>query len=315
MKRSVFFDVLRVVCILNVIAVIHARQYSGKLCQAIDSHFPAWGYIVGSMAALFFASGYLLSTTNAISNAHDVVVFAKKRVLRILPLYVVALATIPFHASAWRKASMLIGINNFMGFTLSTLWFVSVLIVFYMLFPIMEFLKRRELRYALLLALIVEAFFVVGSRFLGFEARMLYYFPFFVLGVAAADSKMTERQMFFVAIPVVAVYFLLRLMGWLDGVEVVLRPLRFFVILVVAYITSMLFPFRRFWGMLAYASFCAYLFHRQIYDVFLHKWFHLPDGLWRCLLIYALVPLTFVAGYCIQFGYDRVLRYIHKAEK
>lgn len=315
MKRSVFFDVLRLVCILNVIAVIHARQYSVKLCQAIDSHFPAWGYIVGSMAALFFASGYLLSKANTISNAHDVVVFAKKRILRILPLYAVALVTIPFPASAWRKALMLIGINNFTRFTLSTLWFVSILIVFYVLFSIMELLKRCKLRYALLFAFLSEAFFVVGGRFLGFEARMLYYFPFFVLGIVAADLKMTERQMFIVAIPVAAVYFGLRFMGWIDGVEVVLRPLRFFVILAVAYIASMVFPCGRFWGILAYSSFCAYLFHRQIYDVFLHKWFHLPDGYERCLLIYALVPLTFAVGYCIQFGYDRALKYIRREEE
>lgn len=312
MKRSVFFDVLRVICILNVIAVIHARQYSEILCQTIDSHFPAWGYIVGSMAALFLASGYLLSKANTIYNVQDAIKFSEKRVLRILPLFVASLLTIPYPASLWRKASMLIGVNNFFGFTLSTLWFVSVLMVFYLLFPLLQIVRRKNLVFAFLLGLMIEALFVAGAKYLGFEARLLYYFPFFCLGVIAAEINVTERQMFFVALPIAILYFVARVLGLFDGVEVVLRPWRFFVVVVVAYGISFVLPFRRFWGALAYSSFCAYLFHRQIYDVFLHRWLHFPDGSERILFIYCLVPVTFALGYAIQFGYDALLKCTRK---
>lgn len=310
MKRSVFFDVLRAVCILNVIAVIHARQYSARLCQAIDSHFPAWGYIVGTMAALFFASGYLLAKSNTIDNAHDALLFAKKRILRILPLYVLSLLTIPFPAPMWRKATMLLGINNFMGFSLSTLWFVSVLMVFYVLFPIMRVVKRRRGWGALiLLSLLVEILFAAGGKFLDFEARLSYYFPFFMLGIVAADLNVPERRIFLVAASVSAIYLVSRLAGLFDGVEVVLRPLRFFVVLSAAYVVSVILPRGKAWGVLAYASFCAYLFHRQFYDLALHRWFPGLGGQAKIALIYLLVPLTFVAGYAIQWGYDCLLNH------
>ncbi|MBE6381547.1 MAG: acyltransferase [Lentisphaerae bacterium] len=307
-----FFDVLRVICILNVIAVIHARQYSEILCQTIDSHFPAWGYIVGSMAALFFASGYLLSKANTIYTLEDAIKFAEKRVLRILPLFVVSLLTIPYPEPFWRKSIMLLGVNNFLGFTLSTLWFVSVLIVFYMLFPFLQIVRRTNLVACVLLGLMIYVLFVVGVKYLGFEARLLYYFPFFCLGIIAAEIRATEGQMVLVALPIVILYFVARVLGWFDGVEVVLRPLRFFVVVVVAYGLSLVVPLRRFWGALAYSSFCAYLFHRQIYDLFLHRWFHFSDGSERILLIYCLVPLTFALGYAVQFGYDAILKYTRK---
>ena len=310
MKRSVMFDALRVVPILYVIAIVHARQYSDVLRNAIDSHFPAWGYIVGAMATMFFISGYLLSRRSTIQNWSDVKSFYLKRFVRILPLFAVSLLTFPSASSWYVKALSLLGANNFIpgigangsAKNLLTLWFVSVLIVFYAVFPLISWLRRRN---GILFCIGFEVFLALGVYFLKWEPRMVYYFPFFATGVLL--SGINERHVFYGATAFGLGYGVIRSLGMFNDVEVILRPLRTFVVIAFSCLLSYAKVLSKPFSILANSSFYAYLFHRQIFGIL--RSMHIPDGWMRIALIYLVfVPMSFVVGWLVQYEYDQAVR-------
>lgn len=249
MRRSLTFDVLRVLSVGFVVAVVHARQYSSTLKDCIDGVFPAWGYIVGAMAAMFFASGWLLAQRSKVESIADVLLFYKKRVVRILPLYVLSLLTFP-SAAAWHvKVLSVAGLNNFIpgignnnsSGNLLTLWFVGVLIVFYVVLPWLLMIKSR-IR-VIVVAGLIELAFVLGIYYFGWEWRLAFYFPFFFGGVIS--SLMNEKKMFWSASVIVIGYVVIRLTGCMHS-EWILRPLRAFVIFDLAFVFARVFPFARF---------------------------------------------------------------------
>jgi len=315
MSRSVMFDALRVIPILFVIAVVHARQYSNYLCNAIDGHFPAWGYIVGAMATVFFISGYLLAVRTKIHDWTDVASFYRKRLVRILPLYALALVTFPPASSWYIKPLAVLGLNNFVfgigangsARNLLTLWFVSVLIVFYYVFPLIIRFKTGKSR--ILFCIGVELLLAAGVYFFKWETRMIYYFPFFALGVVA--SKFSEKTIFLASLILGSAYGVIRLSGMIDNIEMLLRPARAFVVVAVSCAISFISCLRKPLEVLAYSSFCAYLFHRQVFSLL--KLMQLPDGCSRiCVIYFVLVPLSVIVGWCVQHCYDKSVNLLLK---
>ncbi len=315
MQRSVMFDALRVIPVFYVIAIVHAGQYSAVLRDAIDNHFPAWGYIVGAMATMFFISGYLLAMRAKIHAWSDAARFYQKRLVRILPLYALALVTFQPASSWYIKPLALLGLNNFVpgigengsARNLLTLWFVSVLIVFYYVFPLIIRFKTSKSR--ILFCIGVELLLAAGVYFFKWETRMIYYFPFFALGVVA--SIFSEKTIFLASLVLGGVYGVIRLSGVIDNIEILLRPARTFV--VVAFSCSLSFAscLRKPLEVLAYSSFCAYLFHRQVFGLL--KLMQLPDGCLRiCVIYFVLVPLSIVVGWCVQYCYDKSVNHLLK---
>ena len=310
MKRCVAFDWLRVLGIAFIIAVVHGKTYSPFYKQTVKGLFFLDLFNApGILAGLFFASGYLLSVRYHPIGRKPVMDFISRRLTRLIPLFAISLLTLPYASPWYVKLLSFCGANNFLpgiaGHNIHTLWFVSVLLVFYLLFLLLA--QFRSIWSKLLVAVFVEFLLAGGWWQWGWEPRMYRYFPAFALGVLACDVP--EDRIFKVAFPFAALWFALRM--WDVRFPLVAAELASGAfVLVVCWGASFLPRCGSILSVLSYASFGAYLFHRQVYWLFDHCLFP-ADGCGKMLMIlFGALPLAFGVGWVMQKGYDVLMNWV-----
>lgn len=305
--KIVELDVARSLSMLYIICFWHLIGYIGL-------KFEFGEYLKNASLALFmFISSYLLSGKYEINNINDVWLFFRKRVVRIMPLFALSLCCFLIVGGIGTAQSLLslIGLTAITGGQPATLWFVSMLILFYIVFIIMN---RKRMWLVVLLSVIFEFFFIfLHICYDKTDHRLIYYFPCFALGVILKNSSFlslintkviffflfvfTSSIMYNLDFSIEIIYYILKVLISISGI---------FVILYISAILSRIKSFNTLFAKMSYASFCAYLFHRQIYSIAIKLWFPV-DIITQFIYLQVVALLILSTGFYIQKIYDRCI--------
>lgn len=314
-KRVIGFDIARVLSIF-IIVLYHSMGYgcSYYLHSAIRS------IAYASLTIFTFQSGFLLATRYDLSNCifFD---FIKKRLLRIWPLFLfssVLLCLMGFN-SWFSTAKAWFGLSSFWSPAPRTMWYVGLLIFLYTctLFWARGGLLKQIIKFILTMGVIV----VIQLIFHSVDKRTFVYTPIYFAGIIIGQygyrrffSFITTPKyiiismLLFVSILIAQVLKMksnLMLM-WVNSIIGMVALMSFYV-----YIGEKWKDNKRFLSTLSklsYATFCIYLFHREIFECLIILW--KPSSQYLMIPYLGILGLVIVIpfAYYIQNVYDRIIK-------
>lgn len=310
--RDGTIDLLRALLVLYVVGYLHLGGYIGNGETHVHwSTVAVTNVVLGSFT---FLSGYVLGVWKGGVSAPELGRFYWRRLLRIYPLYLVALAGFVLlwlvDLNTALKAAA--AVSMFWPQPPMTLWFITMIIVCYLLAPLMVAPSPRQgIVWAIALWLLMLLFnFGVHE----IDPRMLTQFPAFAAGVAsrrlgwraAAGRRMGWLAPVFALTLAAAVATLPRpLVGAIVAIpSVIVGPL---LLMAAADRWCPSWGHRREIVFLSHASLAMYLFHRIVYELLKRAWW--PDSSpaqWAELLLLGL-PLVIMSSAVIQRAYDWLL--------
>lgn len=189
-------DFLKATAIL-LIVFCHMDNYIS--CYNLIRLVDVYAALIG-LSIFFFISGFLLSQTDSVINSiKDIKNFYMKKFIRIFPIYWVALASLviifgflqinPGNVDPYYFCmnSILIHFFGLQGIfptnSIQSMWFVGVIIIFYLLYPIIVYLSKNSFE-----KFMVSSFFLILLVILHFffgliDINALTYYPIFISGI------------------------------------------------------------------------------------------------------------------------------------
>lgn len=210
----------------------------------------------------------------------------------------------------------LIGLSPFWAPAPTTMWYVAMLISLYLLTP---FVVKGSTKIQLLKAVMVMT--IVGVIQLAFRSvvpKTFNYYTVYLIGLILGSNYYEETMKFLSSkktIVISCIWMILFIIVFKTA-NSVLKSLTG-VIGIIAFMNMSIIIANRMRRysllektitVLAYSSFCAYLFHREVIWALLHFKFWGSGWaiFWEVLLIG--VPLTFIFSYLIQRVYDNTIK-------
>ena len=187
-QRDLSFDIARALSALWVVGVWHlfcydkSMDYANWTTQQITDVF---------LSVFMFISGYMLGKYR-FGGWSDVKVFYKKRFWRFYILYLVA--SVSLYVGGWLIGNQMyatteqfvlsfLGLNVLFPPHLGTLWFISMIMFFYLITPLLSYQwKSRLVNY--IVAIVLYVFFFVWREITGYvESYVFLMFPMYALGL------------------------------------------------------------------------------------------------------------------------------------
>ena len=330
--REYRFDVVRVVCMTYIVTYVHLYGYIYPQGH-MTSFQPASIALAHACLGLFtFVSGYLLGRKYCFGQQgeSDVRTFYKKRILRIIPLFVLASIALWLIGGNGTRATLnsLLCISPFVNPKPMTLYYIPVILWCYLLTPLVSRhgLKRRVGYSMSVMALLIAARVLFPS----IDNRFVFNVLFFFTGIVSAScfdwkahtslgkATKTFAVLAFILLSAIMIYYSLL---YSTTAQIALGALGVFPILFVCEgISSLLFDsssarqdgFKsvgcRLTIAISYASMCSYMFHRFFYWAAERIW-NPSDTAVKWLFMIAIVyPIILVASYAIQKRYDDTVK-------
>jgi peptidoglycan/LPS O-acetylase OafA/YrhL len=217
-NKIIAFDFLRALAIIMIIPAHLSNflfsTYSKLGLYAFDPYFANMG-----LGLFIFMSGYLLYYNNpSINSFQDIFSFYKKRLLRIFPLYWVALIAyiliflvfapklhsgfvFPNAQNVFSYSNILV---HFLGLQIIlapayaspmlTLYFIGLIIAFYTVYPFIIMFSSISKRLLLVSSTIFFGFLLVSRIFDIIEVRFFMFFWIFVLGIITCKESLFEKS-------------------------------------------------------------------------------------------------------------------------
>ncbi len=320
-KRDITFDIARSLCILWIVGVWHLKDY---VClDGVSENTMRAGDVIttAALGAFTFMSGYFLKRYK-MRTVSDVLLFYRKRLLRFWVLYFAASASIymasiaggsPWFASPMSFVLSLLGLSVFFPPLPSTFWYISMLMFFYLLTPLLLVPRKRAGK--MILYMTVEAVLAILWLAGVTEDQCMVFFPMYALGMLISDRDVDRvkagRWWVFICVPVLLILSLLvshkhlALLCW----QVLALPL----LVVLSDLLARNRIARAAGRKVSYASMNMYLFHRHVFlfSVLvlnigsLHNIRDAVMPLWLAVLV--VVPVITVFSYFLQKAYDRMV--------
>jgi peptidoglycan/LPS O-acetylase OafA/YrhL len=320
--RNQAIDLLRALCILYIVGFWHLLGY----VPTIDGYKNEVTYrlTVVVLGLFVFISGQLIAGAG-IHNGADVLSFYRRRLIRLYPPYLLALLLfVPcglLKAGQFPAAALLV--SSFSMDPPRTLWYISMIVVFYLLAPFLLLLLGRLQRNRigwradrLLVGAMLIGITVLFGKILDgvVDARLFLYFPCFVVGLLLTppppERRLPARTLGSLSIAVLlAVLFSLHHSAPIEE-SLHAIPLAIFGPLLVFLVAGRwtrnlrLPPLVR---LISFASFFMYLFHRPIFWLFTSAPFPGAARPQLAVLLLAALPLIVVVSWQGQLLYDRVV--------
>ncbi len=317
-NHFVAFDLLRVFAILFIVLFWHVRGYHDDALALFL--YPGRILVNGLLAVLVFISGVLLSRYRFPGDSPWQ--FYRSRMLRIYPLFALALLLMWGCGLVKSEALMpsLLLSNMVNGEPLLTLWFVTLIMLFYLITPLLLWHYRRT-RFALIALLLSAALLAAHLQLGWFDKRLAIYLPCYLLGLACGREPALLRlwrsgplalagALFFALALVHAGPQPLSPLFAGDASQNIWAALLGGLLLIASYywLAERLAPLLAgpLLGWLSYTSFAAYLFHRPILvliDSQIQPATVATTWLWLVLLG---GPLTLLLAWALQRLSDRL---------
>lgn len=208
--RILELDILRAVAIIIVIF-----GHFGYFLPTVKFSMVFAGDITSYGVALFlFISGFVLHLNHPSFTQHNSLAdFYKKRVLRIFPLYWLAIALTYVEGlrfpSPINAFVTIFGLQGFLAPRLGYLpwWFIGVLMVLYVLFPLITTLgsvalsfpapmESNVLKFAIMLIVPFLILYAAYTRLFLISAQVFVFYGIFVLGVAISKYDVLGKYGF-----------------------------------------------------------------------------------------------------------------------
>ncbi|MDD4566795.1 Fucose 4-O-acetylase [Methanoculleus chikugoensis] len=279
MNRIIVLDGVKAGAIL-LIVFIHLYNY--LVYHPFTGHHGLIALLSSlALAGFTFVSGYTIYANNSVIRTREEIIrFYRKRVLRVYPLYVVALATFficfqvlrffpPLDLSLieWLINAFCLQVLLAPAFTdpVFTLWFIGFIVLLYLLYPAIIMFSRTTIGTILISGGIFALLAALHLTLNIVDVRLLQYYFFFVAGIVAARSGVTCSR------------FGAGFRGRGAGIVVV-----------------------------SYAAYGVYLFHMPAFAVaaVIIGRLGLPWYLHDAVMCAVVVPALFAIAYSIQRNYD-----------
>ncbi len=311
--RSMGVDLLRGVCILYIVGYWHLIPYTTALPGYANWLTEGLKYV--ALATFVFCSGYLLAGRQVSLDPPGLWSFYRRRVLRIYPLYLLTLILFGLVglASLEQVIDGALLISMFSPPAMPTLWFITMIMLFYLIAPpLIHFADRPGL--AILIGCVLVAALIAQHLLVKhIDLRILIYLPVFVLGILyrrrPAVPAFLERWRWALLALLIPTLMLSRIgnewsvTGALTIVPLALLGAATPFVFAEGIASRLHAPTIAF---LAYASFGLYLLHRLVFKAVIALYF--PEQGWD-QVIYLLtlaLPVSLLLGYVVQRAYDRL---------
>lgn len=324
--RDYRFDVARVLCMSFIVVFVHLWSYIyPEVTSAIYVH-PVFAILTNSCLGLFtFASGYLLGGKYSFGKDGNTRIwpFYKKRVLRIIPLFLLAAVILYLIGFNSAKATLngVLCISPFTTPRPMTLWYIPVILWCYFITP---FISRKSFVWRLTIGVgVVLIVWFIRNYIHPVDFRFLFNMSLYIVGLVTApyfNWKFENRKW----IKWVVVVFFVGLLSvtFFKTPNVLFKRTSAFVgvfalLFVCEYIANIVFshnasnvvsPIGSLIKNVSYASMACYMFHRFFFWAGEMIWN--PSTVWLKWLYMAGVvfPVMLVLSYYIQFGYDKLMQ-------
>jgi peptidoglycan/LPS O-acetylase OafA/YrhL len=310
--RNAAIDLLRVLCIEYIVGYWHLIPYTHWLPGYANALTEALKDM--ALGTFVLVSGLLLARHGPPARLGDWLCFYRRRLVRLYPLYLLALLLFGALGLA-SQATILKGallVSMFAPPAPPTLWFVTMIMVFYLLTPLLIGLADDGRRYLMASLGIVLLWLAYDGFVHAVDSRLLLFFPAFALGVylqrvRAAYERLERRRLYLLLLLPVAFALGLPAEGGFDVPTSLLRA----PLVVLGAVLLVIFAERvgaRLRSpvilMLSYASLGVYLFHRPVFELAMALHFPVQGPYQALYLVGIAVPLTFLVAYAVQKTYD-----------
>lgn len=317
-KRIALIDVARSICIIWIVCFWHMNQYFKDGLEIFPSNTIIREYALtfthGVLSLFSLISGYLMSQKK-ISTKKDIINYFKKRFQRFfIPLCVscICLSTIGY-INYTQIFTICFGVSQILSAPYpNTLWFFSMIILFYILTPIILLLKQKSIYITTYFCITIYFIFYIGNRLFYFDIRLIEYWPFYFIPLLYSQKVDClvnyMKRVKIIVIITIALFILLKLQ--LIQNNIFQQLMLFFKSSIICllllslsmYIEKIIF-IKRFFQYISYASLFAYLFHREIYSVLYHI-----VGPYTYFYSVIFGVALFIMSYYMQLIYDKILK-------
>ena len=312
-SRIAFVDLLRAACVLYIVGFWHLLNYTSALPGYANPLTTRGTVIV--LGLFVFISGHLLGQQKLSPDWASLSRFFTRRITRIYPLYLAALglfwATDLIDRITAVKAALLI--SMLYGPPPPTLWFITMLLVFYCFAPALILAAGQSARFAVLSASLLLILAAAVALSPAADARIVIYFPAFVLGIhCAPPSRKRPRGALLCALALLAIAlsFMDAHSAEMSLFSIPLASLCPLWIFSLSERNAGRFSRHPFIEALSYASFAMYLIHRPVFSTL--KSLYFPESGAGQLIYLALtcLPAIFLCAWLVQKGYDALLNFL-----
>jgi len=307
--RLWFVDWIRAIGILYVVAYWHLFEWVQGVPNYVNPLTTLLKYL--ALGSFVFVSGYLLGGRKTKITMNGLRSFYLKRLVRILPLYLLALAIFLWLGwTSWGVAiKSALGLSLFWGPAPLTLWFVAMLLAYYLTAPFLAANAHSLGRFASVSVLFFVVIVALKFSLPDGDSKVVIYFPTFCLGVWWGS---VPREVGKSVVPILLAVSLLSFVG-LSFLEVRgLKSLMYILsiacgslgIFALCEHNSAIFPRSALMLAISYASYSMYLFHRPLIAFATAVWF--PEGTIPQIayLWIFVVPFVFAVSWGVQKVYD-----------
>lgn len=323
MKRSYSLDVVRVLCTFWIVCVWHLSNYAeswdisdNAVCQHITR---------GVLFCFMFLSGLLLKKYEFTTKT-SVLEFFKKRLIRFYPLFFLSALSLylgglllgyPWFKDIHHFILCILGLSSFSMPQPSTLWFMSMLMFFYIITPLVK--KWKNVGVVLIISLFVIYYFVRnGKADISFIPYCIGYFTGLLSSerIVEVVNKSWVSRLF----SLFSIVLILLLGAYLNSIisnnRIILTIFTIVTSLILVvfllswseFLTHLSIKGKAAFEKLSYCSFALYLFHRQIYQLLSYAMNHYGMEVGILVQLVVFVPIAVLVSYFIQCTYDAFLK-------
>ncbi len=338
-NRLISFDLMR--CVAIFIILFH--HLPGYLYYIYDInvikgnpdllyHFYELNRYLG-LGLFTFLTGYLLNRKKErFKNWESAFKFLKKKIIRIFPLYYLALVVFIYIYKLFSPLTIaihMIGLQLIFAAPklqpIITLWFIGLIFIYYCLFMVINNQNLSKFYRILIMILFPIVIGIFRISFQITDLRLILYYGVFMFGIFCAEVNFFEQYLWRKISPVIPILFILVFFinfkveteyGLtqinLELSYLLIHFLELFFILLI-YQVSYLIPindcFQKLIEFISYCSYCMFLFHRPLGFViknFLQQTLEIHNFyLMITLLLILGLPTLIVCSYYLQLFYDK----------
>lgn len=323
-SRVAALDLLRLAGIVTVISTLHAVEYVNEASGSrVWMGNPAYVVLLSlTLGTVTAVAGHVLALAYPrIESGPALKRFVSRRLWRLWPLYVVALAVFSvvwFHPTSvlWvlvQLTGMGIAISGRVAPMTATLWYVQLLFVLSAGYALVMSRPTRVSR--LVWLLVLSAAIVALWAFGVADERLVLFAPVFVFGAVAGRGAWLRSPKVVAGSAVVAlaaaagvaVFAETAPLGVLFPLRIALSLSAYAPLLAIATLVARRIP-SGLLGAAAYGTYGAYLFHRPVLSV-LARLLH-PHAVLPSILLFCVVgPVAALGtGWSVQWSFDTVGR-------
>lgn len=320
-KRLIEFEALRGLSIVLLLA-LHSEIIGASLYGvSLDPLAKFVGaFLLGSF---FFLAGYFMDMSLQRSR-DDMFGFVKSRFIRIFPPYWLSMLFF-IKLFTLKRIELVVYLLNLQAVfspefvkPLLTLWYISMLVVYYIIFGVLLWRAKSNKSLLLLSMAVFAVVYVVHLTNGLFDVRFFRYFFIFLAGVyfyrfENVREFLLNIPLFYKAVAAIISSWLF----WLVQINELPMTNGYYLLVVDSFILiwalTFLSIFRlpigswKIWVLLSTASYFAYLFHRPLWYL-LQLVFDVEAWGGEAVFNFTIGSIvTLIVGYFLQVGYDRLL--------